>query len=173
MLNAKQNLVDQGAAGPCPLCGSGNARILFSGPDYNYRHQGLFAYVRCPGCGLVHQHPRPKAESLPFWYQTCRAGGEPARKEAGEAKLLRPINGWRARALENRGGPGALLDVGCGEGIFLEFMRRKGWRVHGLDFNEAAVEACRMQYGLNSVVQGAWPAIWPRAEWQSWKPQTS
>ncbi|GIG57626.1 hypothetical protein Lfu02_19980 [Longispora fulva] len=40
--------------------------------------------------------------------------------------------------------PGArLLDIGCGDGNFLEFARRAGWTVVGVDFDEKAVEAAR------------------------------
>ena len=40
--------------------------------------------------------------------------------------------------------PGArLLDVGCGNGFFLEFARRAGWSVVGVDFDEGAVKAAR------------------------------
>lgn len=40
--------------------------------------------------------------------------------------------------------PGArLLDVGCGDGFFLEFARRAGWSVVGVDFDQEAVKAAR------------------------------
>lgn len=40
---------------------------------------------------------------------------------------------------------GALLDVGCGNGEFLGLARAMGWRASGLDFDPAAVAACRAQ----------------------------
>ncbi len=36
-----------------------------------------------------------------------------------------------------------LLDVGCGNGNYLEFARRAGWQVQGLDFDPVAVAAAR------------------------------
>lgn len=36
-----------------------------------------------------------------------------------------------------------LLDVGCGNGNYLEFARRAGWQVQGLDFDPRAVAAAR------------------------------
>jgi SAM-dependent methyltransferase len=44
--------------------------------------------------------------------------------------------------------PGQLLDVGCGDGGFLDRMRKRGWAVRGLDFDPKAIESARMKYGL-------------------------
>lgn len=58
-----------------------------------------------------------------------------------------------ARHLEPQPAPGArLLDVGCGNGNFLEFARRAGWQVRGLDLDPIAVAAARAQ-GLD-VLEG-------------------
>lgn len=38
---------------------------------------------------------------------------------------------------------GNLLDVGCGSGQWLDYMRGLGWQVVGLDFDRDAVEECR------------------------------
>ena len=58
-----------------------------------------------------------------------------------------------ARNLERLPNPEArLLDVGCGNGNFLEFARRAGWQVRGLDFDPVAVAAARTR-GLD-VLEG-------------------
>lgn len=50
--------------------------------------------------------------------------------------------------------PGArLLDVGCGDGGFLEFARGAGWSVTGVDFDEKSVEAARSR-GLDIRLGG-------------------
>lgn len=38
-------------------------------------------------------------------------------------------------------GTGRLLDVGCGEGFALDFFRKQGWLVKGIDFSSAGVTA--------------------------------
>ncbi len=45
-----------------------------------------------------------------------------------------------------------VLDVGCGSGAFLDFMRWQGWSVHGLEPDQAAVDTAR-ERGLD--VDGA------------------
>jgi SAM-dependent methyltransferase len=46
-------------------------------------------------------------------------------------------------------GSGEILDVGCGTGRYLEWMREKGWKANGIDMSEAAVEKAR-QKGLDA-----------------------
>lgn len=43
---------------------------------------------------------------------------------------------------------GKLLDVGCGSGVWLEWIRKLGWDVQGVDFDPEAVKAARLA-GLN------------------------
>lgn len=51
--------------------------------------------------------------------------------------------------------PGArLLDIGCGDGSFLEFAQRAGWSVVGVDFDKKAVDAARSR-GLDIRHGGA------------------
>ena len=66
---------------------------------------------------------------------------------------------WKRGELESAGRhlpkakPGqTLLDVGCGNGIFLDFARHAGWQTLGIDFDPNAV-ACCLQKGLG-VKQG-------------------
>lgn len=53
--------------------------------------------------------------------------------DAALARNLEPLPHSQAR----------LLDVGCGNGNYLEFARRAGWQVQGLDFDPLAVAAAR------------------------------
>jgi 2-polyprenyl-3-methyl-5-hydroxy-6-metoxy-1,4-benzoquinol methylase len=59
-----------------------------------------------------------------------------------------------------------LLDVGCGNGIFLEFARQAGWQASGVDFDEDAV-ACCLQKGLD-VRQGGIEVLTDRAGYFDW-----
>ena len=45
--------------------------------------------------------------------------------------------------------PGKLLDVGCGNGLFLRQMRTLGWEVSGVEPDPKAVQFAREVYGLN------------------------
>lgn len=60
----------------------------------------------------------------------------------------------------------ALLDVGCGNGIFLDFARQAGWQASGVDFDSSAVSFC-IQKGLD-VQQGSIKALVHQAERFDW-----
>lgn len=44
--------------------------------------------------------------------------------------------------------PGKILDVGCGDGKFLNQMRTFGWTVDGIDFDNKAIARAERAYGL-------------------------
>lgn len=43
---------------------------------------------------------------------------------------------------------GRLLDVGCGNGVFLKEAQRTGFEVYGIDFDKKSVETAKSQFGL-------------------------
>ena len=78
------------------------------------------------------------------------------------AGLLEPLRDWRYERFENRHrGPGeeirrkqeaflaffrsggAILDLGCGRGEFLELLRDRGFRGEGVDLNAQMIRLCR------------------------------
>ena len=66
---------------------------------------------------------------------------------------LREIVSGRVMWLE-AGEKGRLLDIGCGNGQFLDRMRQLGWEVVGVEPDELAVSVARERYGLE-VFQGS------------------
>lgn len=88
-----------------------------------------FAVLSCGNCGLGHTAPVP-ADLAPYY-----GGGYYGGRHGLTLKLCL----WRrARLLDRFGGSGAVLDVGCGDGSFLEAARRRGWQVTGTELNAAA-----------------------------------
>ena len=52
---------------------------------------------------------------------------------------MRKKAGYAVRFLEKKNG-GTLLDVGCGNGAFMDWMQRLGWKVQGIEVDPAAAQ---------------------------------
>jgi glycosyltransferase involved in cell wall biosynthesis/2-polyprenyl-3-methyl-5-hydroxy-6-metoxy-1,4-benzoquinol methylase len=112
-------------------CGSAlPARLVFRTPTRRY--------LQCPDCRLVFLSPRPAAGTITKFYRDeyDQAYG---RAESGPDRL--PVFRSVYRHLKrHRMPPGRLLDVGCGDGHFLELCREAGWTCFGLELSREAVE---------------------------------
>lgn len=90
---------------------------------------------------------------LHSWYGYPAEGLPPSLKVLGKAAGLIPYLRRRAYySLKLRlpwTGKGRLLDVGCGNGIYLLYMQALGWDAVGVDPDPSAVEACH-QAGLTA-----------------------
>jgi 2-polyprenyl-3-methyl-5-hydroxy-6-metoxy-1,4-benzoquinol methylase len=146
---------------PCALCGSREAAVLFSARGQE--RQGVYVngvfravagaekIVRCRDCGLVYVNPRLAAtpgittysvtEEWDYFQRTREA-----RRYGNEALLQR---------LERlTGGPGRLLDVGCGDGLLLTQARERGWEPWGLEVSSELVTRVQAAEGLERVHLG-------------------
>lgn len=90
-----------------------------------------------------------RALSNAYFNQRFGTAFRPAAPLAGGLAWLAP---WKTAELNSVGRhlPKAredqtLLDVGCGNGVFLRFATNAGWRAVGVDADEAAVAWCRQQ----------------------------
>ncbi len=136
----------------CDFCGSTEVEPLFTGPDRLLSLPGQFRVVRCAGCGLVRQDPRPTRDSIDFYYPpeyepySIAIDEEPSRLRRWDRRYgMRK----RLRAIERHCPGGRLLDVGCATGNFLYEMARSGrWQVEGVEPNAEAACYGREHLGL-------------------------
>jgi len=135
----------------CVLCGSERFALLFQASDTLYgTTERRFAVVRCGECGLLRLDPQPSPQELRLYYPqdywfAPDQGAASRLEEAYRRLVLRDHVRFVTQALAGAP-PGPLLDVGCGGGLFLGMMRRRGFRVVGLDFSsQAAAIAWRRQ----------------------------
>lgn len=60
------------------------------------------------------------------------------------------------RLLESIGGRGAVLDIGCGNGDYLQIFRELGCEIFGTEFDEKTVSLCR-EKGIHMLSGGVLP----------------
>jgi SAM-dependent methyltransferase len=127
----------------CWLCGA-RARVRPAA-------EGGFDRVACVSCGALFVSPMvSEAEARAIYeHETSWSLGSALDKGArleGAVYEGRRASAHRriGRELDRlTGGPGRLLDVGCGAGAFLQHMQRSGWRAEGIDINPQFVRICR------------------------------
>lgn len=138
----------------CLLCGEDSATPVYTLPDLLLGLPGTFYLVRCQGCGLVYQNPRPTETEIGAFYPPAYDpyGVPPwqirnpivrAVRGHGLAKRWRLVERWAPQRSDSR----RLLDVGCATGLFLG-AGGAGWERVGVEPSEEAAAQARANFGL-------------------------
>lgn len=134
----------------CWSCGSAVEAGFDARPTFG---DGTFSYLRCVSCGLAGLALEQGQRDFRNFYAADYKPGSPEFAE-GKRSLLasfRELNFSRmGQRIEKLIPPGRLLDVGCGAGLFLSTMRRRGWDVAGLEPNEGLVGELQSRHGLDA-----------------------
>ena len=94
-----------------------------------------FEVVQCSGCGVVQLTCGPVA----YYRDVIRAAAvSPEMAEHRRCQFAEFVSAHRLR-----GRP--VIEIGCGNGEYLRWLAEAGAAAHGLEHNEAAVDACRRQ----------------------------
>ena len=127
---------------PCNLCGSHDTELVLTGTDLRRHVPGTFRVVRCARCGLVFVNPRPTAAAIARYYPTDYAPHRATPPSAAERlyyaafRNLPVVRGAR------------VLDVGCGGGRYLHFLRGRGYEAAGTEVDTAVAERVREDTGF-------------------------
>lgn len=145
-------LVEVEAVERCEICGGTEHERFACGYDYELETCGnLWWFVRCGACEHVWLHPRPAVSALktiypPSYYAYGYDEQIGALARWGKATLDRLKLAGILGELKRR--PGAYLDVGCGNGRFLQVMAARGMAktsLYGLELDARTVEKLRSE----------------------------
>jgi SAM-dependent methyltransferase len=151
---AERHLV---AVDECPVCGGEWARARFALPAARMR------IVDCTSCGLGRLHPRPRPELIERFYPPSYYGVTGAKFVPLIEGLVRLVGARHVRALSRGLHAGArVLDVGCGRGVLLSALARRGFEAHGFEMSPSASTGvdprATVRFGKN-----LWEAKYPPA----------
>ena len=125
--------------GTCMLCGR---------TDFVQYRAGIYGkdICACTNCNLVFTNPRPEPDAL-----LGRYGADYYAHWISPEQRARRIKLWarRVKIVKKVFPSGRLLDVGCGEGLFLDCARKAGYEVTGLEVSGFAVKYAKKEFGLN------------------------
>jgi len=135
---------------PCALCG---------GSDYRELHDlGWRRVLRCAGCGLVRADPLPTmaekeaTETQGYTEETAFPEMRDFFANCNRTFVEDPVIREMRRHIQQLegaiGGPGSLLDVGAGTGIFMHLARERGWRPEGVDICPLTAQKAAEEFGL-------------------------
>ncbi len=126
--------------GSCPLCASVELKKLDG-------YSSAFL-TRCVRCSFVFSGRRPTDSELQDHY------GKYPRANAISGITVKRYNELLDR-LESFRKTANLLDVGCGDGHFLDVAKNRGWNVYGTEYTAEAVNICEAK-GIK-MFQGSLP----------------
>lgn len=110
----------------CPICGDQSVMDLMAVEDPVTRRS--FRIVRCSKCGLGFTVSPP--ENLAEYYRGYHGNRHSFTVRFCDARRIRLLTAAAGTRSGRR-----LLDVGCGQGTFLERARREGWAVMGSEMH--------------------------------------
>lgn len=142
---------------PCPSCGESDGyNPLWKVPDHLWFPDRYFQLVRCHRCRFVYLNPRPDDKEMQDHYPDF------AHASALLPMTMPPAFLWRIQQIESRKKEGKLLDVGCGNGLFLAFAVERGWDGYGLDNSPGAIRVAQNRLGdrirLTTLLEASYPS---------------
>lgn len=129
----------------CAVCGSDRHRPDAAGYDYELGTcANLWRFVACLDCGQVRLHPRPSLAALPVIYPPTYYAYQYERISAVARRAKQLMDSSKLRTvLRSLDRPvSSYLDVGCGDGRYLEALAGRGVdreRLFGLELDERVV----------------------------------
>ena len=134
------------AATSCPTCGHDGALNFLQAPDRYHGRRELYQLLRCPSCSLVWLDNPPPPDEMGAHYG---ADYDRSVSAAGE-----DLSRWRDRreALLRYKSGGAILDLGCSSGAFLQSLKGTAWQLYGIEMSAEVARRAEANCGAQVFV---------------------
>ena len=127
----------------CSICEGSAIKKHLVGQDHNATRE-FFSIVECETCGYRFTSPRPKEKFIGKYYQSKNYISHNATKKGLINKIYHIVRKYqfykKNQLIEkySKTDGKKILDVGCGTGDFLSYMRHKKWEIDGIEKDEGA-----------------------------------
>ena len=143
----------------CPICGSDKIEELYSNIDDKIGRNFKFSVVKCKTCSHAFTNPLPNTKYVCDYYSDSYYSYNVDIPRFNRRIKFR-IKRWLYQSSHNNliyrliskliirqtaifpvyKPNGKILDIGCGNGTFLSFMKDIGWRTFGTEISQKAVD---------------------------------
>ena len=138
----------------CPICGGGDFVPFLLATDHTVSKES-FNLTTCAACGFCVTNPRPTQSTIGKYYESKNYISHTNATNSLQDRTYQLV---RKRAIRTKHKQiaqfkpqGTILDMGCGTGEFLAYLRGKGYTVRGIEPNLAAREQAISNHALDVV----------------------
>ncbi len=136
----------------CPVCSSSGFIPYLDTKDYFFTMEE-FSISKCNSCGFIFTNPIPELDKIGNYYETDKYLSHNSDKQNIISSIYKKVRGIN---LKNKYGliskykdNGSILDIGCGTGEFLNYLKSKSWSTLGIEPSDNAREFAIENYGIN------------------------
>jgi SAM-dependent methyltransferase len=131
----------------CPVCGQAGGREWLTAPDRFHGRQEKHTLLRCRGCSLVWLSQPPPPPEMHRHYTD-------AYDQLISASGRNSPHRWRERkkTLAQYKQSGAILDLGCSSGSFLQSLPSGSWELSGIEMSAESARIAEASSGAKVFV---------------------
>ena len=135
----------------CPWCGTPTDKTVLQLKDF-FLSQEDFSIMECPQCGLRFTTPRPAPDVIGKYYQSEEYYSHQQNNKGLVPRMYEFVKTFniKHKAYLAIGDlpKGRLLDIGCGVGDFLGYVKKQGWEIQGVEPSEDAKKIAESRLGF-------------------------
>ena len=142
----------------CPVCLNPATGPAFTGTDLLFESTSRkFTLHSCSSCRTLFLDPMPDNDEIAgfypsdYWWNASSSGALKRLESIYRKIALRDHVSFITKATGYRAIPD-ILDIGCGTGTLLGLLKRRGFRVRGVDFSSEAAKIAEAENGVDVAV---------------------
>ncbi|HLN53609.1 MAG TPA: class I SAM-dependent methyltransferase [Lentimicrobium sp.] len=123
----------------CPLCNHPEHVSYLELDDYFLTHE-KFSILKCTECGLMRTNPQPSGRNIGRYYDSPEYISHSTARKSFKDRLYDLVRKRtlvaKKNILDKYSKGKSLLDIGCATGVFIDYCRKKGYTVQGIEPDE-------------------------------------
>ena len=125
----------------CPVCNSTESKVHLESKNFRINMKP-FTVKECTSCTMRYTSPLPAENEIGEYYASENYISHTGTKKGLINTLFHMVRfitiRSKFRLISKVGNGKKLLDVGAGNGVFLNFVNKKGWDVNGVELDDTS-----------------------------------